>query len=163
MWTGWPPRTWAGSPMGPGRTGADPATAAGPPGRPPAPGTRRPGRPGSRRAGGGHPGPGHRQPAPGPAPPGPGRGQPLGADRPGAVPRPLPAMAEALTDGPISPAHAVVVAAGTHDLPAPVAADGLLEPEAGQTLLAALDPLARPQRADDARSGGQRSADALIE
>ena len=37
-----------------------------------------------------------------------------------------------------------------------VAVNGLLDPEAGQTLLAALDPLARPTSADDARSGGQR-------
>ena len=44
-----------------------------------------------------------------------------------------------------------------------VALDGLLEPEAGQTLLAALEPLTRPANADDARSGGQRRADALTE
>ncbi len=44
-----------------------------------------------------------------------------------------------------------------------VAVDGLLEPEAGQTLLAALEPLARPADAEDARSGGQRRADALTE
>jgi Domain of unknown function (DUF222) len=44
-----------------------------------------------------------------------------------------------------------------------VAVDGLLEPEAGQTLLAALEPLARPASADDERSGGQRRADALAE
>jgi Domain of unknown function (DUF222) len=44
-----------------------------------------------------------------------------------------------------------------------VAVDGLLEPEAGQTLLAALEPLARPAAADDDRSGGQRRADALAE
>jgi Domain of unknown function (DUF222) len=44
-----------------------------------------------------------------------------------------------------------------------VALDGLLEPEAGQSLLAALEPLARPASADDARSGGQRRADALAE
>jgi hypothetical protein len=44
-----------------------------------------------------------------------------------------------------------------------VAIDGLLEPEAGHTLLAALDPLARPAEADDRRSGGQRTADALFE
>jgi Domain of unknown function (DUF222)/HNH endonuclease len=36
-------------------------------------------------------------------------------------------------------------------------------PEAGQTLLAALEPLARPTSADDTRSGGQRRADALAE
>jgi hypothetical protein len=41
-----------------------------------------------------------------------------------------------------------------------VAMDGLLE--AGQTLLAALEPLARPAAADT-RSGGQRHADALCE
>jgi hypothetical protein len=34
-----------------------------------------------------------------------------------------------------------------------VAVDGLLEPEAGQTLLAALEPLARPADAEDTRSG----------
>jgi hypothetical protein len=44
-----------------------------------------------------------------------------------------------------------------------VALDGLLEPEAGQTLLAALEPLARPADATDARSGSQRQADALTE
>jgi hypothetical protein len=44
-----------------------------------------------------------------------------------------------------------------------VAIDGLLEPEAGQTLLAALEPLARPAAADDVRSAGQRQADALCE
>ena len=44
-----------------------------------------------------------------------------------------------------------------------VAVNGLLEPEAGQTLLAALEPLARPHSADDSRSGGQRTADALTE
>jgi Domain of unknown function (DUF222)/HNH endonuclease len=44
-----------------------------------------------------------------------------------------------------------------------VAIDGLLEAEAGQTLLAALEPLARPATANDSRSGGQRQADALTE
>jgi hypothetical protein len=44
-----------------------------------------------------------------------------------------------------------------------VAVNGLLEPEAGQTLLAALEPLTRPHSADDTRSGGQRTADALTE
>ena len=44
-----------------------------------------------------------------------------------------------------------------------VAVDGLLEPEAGQTLLAALEPLARPADAHDTRSGSQRNADALTE
>jgi Domain of unknown function (DUF222)/HNH endonuclease len=44
-----------------------------------------------------------------------------------------------------------------------VALQGLLEPEAGQTLLAALEPLARPANADDSRSGDQRRADALTE
>jgi hypothetical protein len=44
-----------------------------------------------------------------------------------------------------------------------VAVDGLLEPEAGQTLLAALEPLARPADATDTRSGSQRHADALTE
>jgi Domain of unknown function (DUF222) len=44
-----------------------------------------------------------------------------------------------------------------------VALDGLLEPEAGQIVMAALEPLARPHRAADARSGGQRRADALWE
>jgi Domain of unknown function (DUF222) len=97
---------------------------------------------------------------------------------------PLPETAQALSDGELSPAHASVVAHGTHELPttsaprvlgqlrlvadpdgerdraevrhgrrglwlAPtwegmVALDGLLEAEAGQTLLAALEPLARP-------------------
>jgi hypothetical protein len=44
-----------------------------------------------------------------------------------------------------------------------VAVGGLLEPEAGNTLLAALEPLARPASAEDARNGGQRNADALTE
>jgi hypothetical protein len=44
-----------------------------------------------------------------------------------------------------------------------VAVDGLLEAEAGQTLVAALEPLARPHSAADDRSGGQRRADALAE
>jgi hypothetical protein len=44
-----------------------------------------------------------------------------------------------------------------------VAVDGLLEAEAGQSLLAALEPLARPADAHDRRSGGQRRADALVE
>ncbi|HEX2374876.1 MAG TPA: DUF222 domain-containing protein, partial [Actinomycetota bacterium] len=44
-----------------------------------------------------------------------------------------------------------------------VALDGLLEPEAGQTLLSALEPLAGPTSAQDSRSGGQRRADALGE
>jgi hypothetical protein len=39
--------------------------------------------------------------------------------------------------------------------------DGLLEPEAGHVVLAALEPLARPADAHDTRSGGQRTADAL--
>jgi hypothetical protein len=44
-----------------------------------------------------------------------------------------------------------------------VAIDGLLEAEAGQSVLAALEPLARPTSAADDRSGGQRRADALAE
>jgi len=44
-----------------------------------------------------------------------------------------------------------------------VAVDGLLEPEAGETLLTALEPLARPSSAEDDRSGSQRRADALTE
>jgi hypothetical protein len=44
-----------------------------------------------------------------------------------------------------------------------VAVNGLLDPEAGQTLLAALEPLARPANAADDRSGAQRRADALTE
>jgi Domain of unknown function (DUF222) len=44
-----------------------------------------------------------------------------------------------------------------------VALDGLLEPEAGQTLLAALASLARPANAADERSACQRHADALTE
>jgi Domain of unknown function (DUF222)/HNH endonuclease len=135
---------------------------------------------------------------------------------------PLAATAAALTSGELSPAHATVLAASTHDLPAQVAAEaepvlldaarrldpprlrqavahlrrvadpegadrqaerqqerrglwlastwegmvavnGLLDPEGGQTLLAALEPLARPASADDPRSGSQRRADALVE
>jgi hypothetical protein len=44
-----------------------------------------------------------------------------------------------------------------------VAVDGLLEPEAGEILLAALEPLVRPDSSGDTRSGGQRRADALTE
>src|SRR5215217_6525997 len=44
-----------------------------------------------------------------------------------------------------------------------VAVAGLLEPEAGQTVMAALEPLARPADAEDSRSGWQRNADALAE
>ena len=134
---------------------------------------------------------------------------------------PLTGTAQALAEGVISPAHAQVLAHGTHDLPDHTTADaepvlleaarrldpprlrrvlghlrlvadpdhtdqaerrqqqrgvwlastwegmvalnGLLDPEAGQTLLAALEPLARPTTADDDRSGGQRRADALVE
>jgi hypothetical protein len=44
-----------------------------------------------------------------------------------------------------------------------VAVHGLLEPEAGHTLMAALEPLARPNDAHDPRSGAQRRADSLAE
>jgi len=44
-----------------------------------------------------------------------------------------------------------------------VAVEGLLDPEAGQTLVAALEPLARPATASDDRSASQRRADALAE
>jgi hypothetical protein len=44
-----------------------------------------------------------------------------------------------------------------------VAVDGLLDAEAGETLLTALEPLARPSTADDERSAAQRRADALTE
>jgi hypothetical protein len=44
-----------------------------------------------------------------------------------------------------------------------LAVQGLLDPEAGQTLLAALEPLARLASVDDDRSGWQRNADALTE
>jgi Domain of unknown function (DUF222) len=44
-----------------------------------------------------------------------------------------------------------------------VAINGTLDPEAGQLLAAALDPLARPADAQDDRSGSQRRADALAE
>jgi hypothetical protein len=134
----------------------------------------------------------------------------------------LPETAAALVAGQISPAHAKVVADGTHQLPnhvkldaepvlleiarrvdpprlrqavahlcqvadpegadrqaarrherrglwlsptwaGMVAVGGLLEREAGATVLAALEPLARPAGADDARTGSQRNADALAE
>jgi hypothetical protein len=146
----------------------------------------------------------------------------VGPHRPRPVPRPLTDTAQALAAGELSPAHAQVLAAGTHDLPdhttadaepvlvaaarrldpprlrrvvahlrlvadpdtaqdriqrqhqqrglwlsptidGMVALDGLLEPEAGQTLLAALEPLARPANASDERNGSQRRADALAE
>jgi hypothetical protein len=48
-------------------------------------------------------------------------------------------------------------------MPGMVAIDGLLDPEAGETLLTALEPLARPACAEDERSGAQRRADALTE
>jgi hypothetical protein len=135
---------------------------------------------------------------------------------------PLTETAAALVAGDISPAHATVVAEGTHQLPEHVRLDadpvlveaarrldppqlrrlvghlgqvadpegadraaerrhdrrglwlsptwegmvavkGLLEPEAGHTVLAALEPLARPAEAGDDRKGGQRNADALAE
>jgi Domain of unknown function (DUF222) len=135
---------------------------------------------------------------------------------------PLAGVGQALTSGDLSPAHAKVLADGTHQLPDQVVAeaepvlleaawrldppklrqavgylcqvadpdradavadrrherrglwlsptwegmvaiDGLLEPEAGSTLLAALEPLARPHDAEDRRTGGQRTADALTE
>jgi hypothetical protein len=44
-----------------------------------------------------------------------------------------------------------------------VAVRGIMTPEAGQTLITALEPLARPADAADTRSGGQRTADALAE
>jgi Domain of unknown function (DUF222) len=44
-----------------------------------------------------------------------------------------------------------------------VAVDGLLDAEAGETLLTALEPLARPSAAEDERSAAQRNADALTE
>ena len=44
-----------------------------------------------------------------------------------------------------------------------VAVKGLLEPEAGNIVQAALEPLARPQDAGDDRKGSQRTADALTE
>jgi hypothetical protein len=44
-----------------------------------------------------------------------------------------------------------------------VAVKGLLEPEAGNIVRAALEPLARPQDAHDDRKGSQRTADALTE
>jgi len=44
-----------------------------------------------------------------------------------------------------------------------VALQGLLDPEAGEALLAALDPLTRPAGPQDHRTGPQRRADALTE
>jgi hypothetical protein len=44
-----------------------------------------------------------------------------------------------------------------------VAVDGLLDPDAGETLLTALEPLARPSVAEDDRTAAQRRADALTE
>ncbi len=72
---------------------------------------------------------------------------------------PLTATAHALTGGELSVAHAHVIAHGTQNLPDHVT----LEAEAGQTVLAALEPLARPADAQDTRSGVQRRADALTE
>jgi Domain of unknown function (DUF222) len=44
-----------------------------------------------------------------------------------------------------------------------VAVNGLLDSEAGQSLVAAVEPLARPTTASDERSASQRRADALAE
>ncbi len=44
-----------------------------------------------------------------------------------------------------------------------VALDGLLDPEAGGTVLSALMPLSRPLSPDDSRGPAQRRADALVE
>src|SRR5215207_3659894 len=44
-----------------------------------------------------------------------------------------------------------------------VAVRGIMTPEAGQTLITALEPLTRPADHHDTRSGGQRTADALTE
>ena len=44
-----------------------------------------------------------------------------------------------------------------------VAINGQLDPETGQTVLSALEPLARPATAEDDRSASQRNADALVE
>ena len=44
-----------------------------------------------------------------------------------------------------------------------VAVNGLLDPEAGTIVRAALEPLARPADAGDDRHGDQRTADALAE
>jgi Domain of unknown function (DUF222) len=41
--------------------------------------------------------------------------------------------------------------------------EGVLQAEAGQTVLAALEPFARPTTGDDDRTAGQRTADALVE
>ena len=187
-----------------------------------APRVRGCGRPWGGRGRPGHPGRLHRQLAAQPPPHGRHRRQQLRADRPGAVPRPLTQTAQALCAGELSPAHASVLAHGTHDLPTQTAAkaepvlvaaarrldpprlrrvighlqhaadpdgadrdterrhgrrglwvaptyegmvalQGLLEPEAGHLVLAALEPLARPSDAQDARSGPQRRADALVE
>jgi hypothetical protein len=102
----------------------------------------------------------------------------------------LPDTAQALMDGEVSPAHAAVLADGSHDLPTATTAEAepalldvarQLDPsqlrralghlrqvaapdrEAGQTVLAALDPLARPATAEDPRTASQRRADALAE
>jgi hypothetical protein len=91
------------------------------------------------------------RPAPGPAAAAAGRRPSAAGRRPGWRRRP----------GRAAPPAAEPVAVTHHR--GMVALDGLLEPEAGQTLLAALEPLARPTSADDDRSGGQRRADALAE
>jgi len=75
-------------------------------------------------------------------------------------------------DGAVAQAQAQAQAQRQHErrgiwlsptLAGMVAIDGLLEPEAGETLLVALEPLARPASAEDQRSGAQRRADALAE
>ena len=109
--------------------------------------------------------------APGPPRPGRRRGR-AGAAGGGPPARPTPAAAVLAhlrwwpipmvpTTGRAAPSAAGLWLAPT--LEGMVALEGLLEPEAGQTLLAALEPLARPASADDTRSGGQRRADALAE
>src|SRR5215218_8402155 len=98
------------------------------PGHPPAPRSRR-----CRR----RTGPGRD-----PDPAAPGGGVSAGGRRPPGCRRRPPAP----------PRAAGVVAVA--NLEGMVAIDGLLEAEAGHTVLAALEPLARPADADDRRKGG---------
>jgi hypothetical protein len=87
---------------------------------------------------------------------------------------PLGALEPVLADlrAHADPAGAEAAAAAAHDrrrltvagtFAGAVVLDGVLDPEGGATVLAALMPLAAPGGADDGRTPAQRRADALVE
>src|SRR5450759_3079577 len=99
--------------------------------------------------------------SPGRCPPRPGCAGPAGCP---------PGLADLRAQG--DPAGAEAAAAAAHDrrrltvagtFAGAVVLDGVLDPEAGATVLAALAPLAAPGGADDDRTPAQRRADALVE